>query len=110
MLQLELPHVNVLSKVDLIEKYGKLGMKRVDRDLNVQNSRANSVLVDFNLEYYADVLDLKYIRKALKKVGSEVFALRCKTVADVPFKIRRIFRQNLPSYPKYCAKSLKTSV
>jgi hypothetical protein len=26
MLQLELPHVNVLSKVDLIEKYGRLGI------------------------------------------------------------------------------------
>jgi hypothetical protein len=25
MLQLELPHVNVLSKIDLIEKYGRLG-------------------------------------------------------------------------------------
>lgn len=26
MLHLELPHVNVLSKIDLIESYGKLGM------------------------------------------------------------------------------------
>lgn len=25
MLQVELPHVNVLSKIDLIEEYGKLG-------------------------------------------------------------------------------------
>lgn len=25
MLQVELPHVNVLSKMDLIEQYGKLG-------------------------------------------------------------------------------------
>ena len=25
MLQIGLPHVNVLSKIDLIEKYGKLG-------------------------------------------------------------------------------------
>lgn len=28
MIQLELPHVNVFSKVDLIEKYGKLGMNK----------------------------------------------------------------------------------
>lgn len=26
MLHVELPHVNVLSKMDLIEQYGKLGM------------------------------------------------------------------------------------
>lgn len=25
MIQLELPHVNVLSKIDLVESYGKLG-------------------------------------------------------------------------------------
>ena len=37
MLHLETPHVNVLSKVDLMDKYGDL---------------------DFNLEYYADVQDL----------------------------------------------------
>lgn len=27
MLHLELPHINVLSKIDLIENYGKLGTK-----------------------------------------------------------------------------------
>lgn len=26
MLHVELPHVNILSKMDLIEQYGKLGM------------------------------------------------------------------------------------
>ena len=36
----ETPHVNVLSKVDLMDKYGDL---------------------DFNLEYYADVQDLHYL-------------------------------------------------
>jgi len=40
MLQISLPHVNLLSKVDLVEKYGKL---------------------QFNLDYYTDVLDLEYI-------------------------------------------------
>ena len=35
MLHLETPHVNVLSKVDLMDKYGEL---------------------DFNLEYYTDVM------------------------------------------------------
>jgi len=40
MLKLELPHVNVLSKIDQITKYGKLA---------------------FNLEFYTEVLDLKYL-------------------------------------------------
>lgn len=40
MLHLETPHVNVLSKIDLMDKYGDL---------------------DFSLEYYADVQDLKYL-------------------------------------------------
>jgi len=40
MLQISLPHVNLLSKVDLVEKYGKL---------------------QFNLDYYTEVLDLEYL-------------------------------------------------
>ena len=44
MLHIELPTVNVLSKVDLVEKYGKL---------------------EFGLDFYADVLDLDYLIEAL---------------------------------------------
>lgn len=40
MIRLELPHLNILSKVDLIEQYGTL---------------------DFSLEFYTDVLDLSYL-------------------------------------------------
>jgi len=40
MLQIALPHVNLLSKVDLVEKYGKL---------------------QFSLDYYTDVMDLEYL-------------------------------------------------
>eukprot|EP01027_Heterolobosea_sp_BB2_P017097 GEZU01024250.1.p1 GENE.GEZU01024250.1~~GEZU01024250.1.p1 ORF type:complete len:237 (-),score=79.80 GEZU01024250.1:21-731(-) len=46
MLQLEMPHVNVLSKIDLIEQYGKL---------------------DFNLDFYTDVQDLSYLLRVLDK-------------------------------------------
>ncbi|KAG6494086.1 hypothetical protein ZIOFF_049105 [Zingiber officinale] len=41
MLHLELPHINVLSKIDLIESYGKLV---------------------YNLEFYTDVEDLSYLQ------------------------------------------------
>jgi hypothetical protein len=40
MMRLELPHINVLSKIDLIEKYGKLA---------------------FDIDYYTDVEDLTYL-------------------------------------------------
>ncbi|KAI3889431.1 hypothetical protein MKX03_033885 [Papaver bracteatum] len=41
MLHLALPHINVLSKIDLIESYGKLA---------------------FNLDFYTDVEDLSYLQ------------------------------------------------
>ncbi|KAF4321834.1 hypothetical protein JM18_003851 [Phytophthora kernoviae] len=40
MVRLELPHINVLSKIDLMQQYGKLA---------------------FNLDFYTDVLDLRYL-------------------------------------------------
>lgn len=46
MLQLEQPHINILSKVDLIEKYGKL---------------------DFNLDFYTEVQDLSHLLQYLEK-------------------------------------------
>ena len=49
MTQLELPHVNVLSKMDLIEQYGAL---------------------EFGLEFYTDVLDLSYLLPRLKQTNN----------------------------------------
>lgn len=46
MLRLECPHVNVLSKIDLVESEGTL---------------------DFNLDFYTDVMDLKYLLPLLGK-------------------------------------------
>ena len=46
MLQLELPHLNVLSKIDLITSYGDL---------------------PFNLDYYTEVQDLTYLQYELQK-------------------------------------------
>lgn len=44
MLRIELPHINILSKVDLIEKYGKL---------------------DFGIDFYTEVLDLEYLTERM---------------------------------------------
>eukprot|EP00891_Asterochloris_glomerata_P002985 jgi/Astpho2/2985/e_gw1.00051.152.1_t len=55
MLHLELPHVNVLSKIDLIEQYGQL---------------------DFNLDFYTEVQDLSHLVQAMDE---DVFGKRfCK--------------------------------
>lgn len=45
MLHISTPHINILSKVDLMEKYGKL---------------------PFNLDFYTDVLDLEYLLEFLE--------------------------------------------
>jgi hypothetical protein len=67
MLQLELPHVNVFSKIDLVEKYGQL---------------------DFSLEYYTEVTNLHHLQLVLDKHGetSEKFknlnAALCELIED----------------------------
>ncbi|KAF7318838.1 GPN-loop GTPase 2 [Mycena chlorophos] len=54
MLHLELPHVNVLSKIDLISQYGDL---------------------DFNLDFYTEVQDLSYLENALSASAPRFAAL-----------------------------------
>ncbi|KAB2076219.1 hypothetical protein ES319_A06G026900v1 [Gossypium barbadense] len=63
MLHLELPHVNVLSKIDLIESYGKLS---------------------FNLDFYTDVQDLSYLQHHLDQdPRSAKFRKLTKELCDV---------------------------
>ncbi|KZT61761.1 hypothetical protein CALCODRAFT_522661 [Calocera cornea HHB12733] len=63
MLQLELPHVNVLSKVDLITQYGDLA---------------------FNLDYYTEVQDLSYLEHALNsQPGGSKFASLNRAICDL---------------------------
>ena len=66
MLQLELPHVNVLSKIDLISTYGDL---------------------PFNLDFYTEVQDLSYLQYELEKDPrsakySELNKAICEIVED----------------------------
>lgn len=46
MMQLELPHINVLSKIDLLSSYGEL---------------------PFDLRYYTEVQDLSYLLDSLNQ-------------------------------------------
>ncbi|KAK9462416.1 uncharacterized protein V1516DRAFT_694552 [Lipomyces oligophaga] len=66
MLQLDLPHINVLSKIDLLNGYGRL---------------------PFNLEFYTEVQDLDYLLPILKQespsILGERFAKLNEAIADV---------------------------
>ncbi|KAG0481016.1 hypothetical protein HPP92_011874 [Vanilla planifolia] len=63
MLHLELPHVNVLSKIDLIESYGKL---------------------PYNLEFFTDVEDLSYLQYHLDQdPRSSKYRKLTKVLCDV---------------------------
>ncbi|TFK49243.1 hypothetical protein OE88DRAFT_1662676 [Heliocybe sulcata] len=64
MLHLELPHVNVLSKIDLVTQYGDL---------------------DFNLDFYTEVQDLSYLENGLSQATPRYTALNmaiCSLIED----------------------------
>jgi len=66
MVHIEMPHINVLSKMDLIEQYGKL---------------------DFNLDFYTEVMDLNYLlenleAKSTSKKFSKLNKLICGLVEE----------------------------
>ncbi|KAJ7639769.1 hypothetical protein DFH06DRAFT_1217812 [Mycena polygramma] len=60
MLHLELPHINVLSKIDLIAQYGDL---------------------DFNLDFYTEVQDLSYLENALSTSTPRFAALNMAIIS-----------------------------
>lgn len=88
MLQIELPHVNIFSKMDLIKQYGKLA---------------------FNLDYYTDVLDLNFLIDTLSddKILSRFKNLN-KKICDVvqDFSLLSFVPLNIlkPSNVIKCAK------
>lgn len=55
MLQLDLPHVNVFSKIDLVSNYGEL---------------------PFNLDYYTEAQDLSYLKPHVEKESNSVLGKR----------------------------------
>ncbi|ANB15013.1 Gpn2p [Sugiyamaella lignohabitans] len=66
MLQIDLPHINVLSKIDLIKNYGEL---------------------PFNLDYYTEVQDLSYMFPLVEKESPSLlgqkYAKLTEAIADV---------------------------
>jgi hypothetical protein len=68
MLHLELPHINVLSKVDLITQYGELGKITSFFSCYAVSHSCSYISVekkDFNLDFYTEVKDLSYLENTL---------------------------------------------
>ncbi|KAI6137127.1 cytoplasmic protein [Pisolithus sp. B1] len=62
MLQLELPHINVLSKIDLLSQYGDL---------------------DFNLDFYTEVQDLSHLENALNALSPRFTELNMALISVI---------------------------
>ena len=69
MIQIELPHVNILSKVDLLQQYDQLGIVSLILFMNSFSA--------FSLDYYTDVLDLSYL---LEHLSDDPFYIRYKSL------------------------------
>lgn len=90
MLQLELPHVNVLSKMDLVTKYGDLRELTNHHFANIMTLTSLCGVdstIAFNLEYYTEVQDLEYLAGSLKndRAGEKYVKLNkviCELVED----------------------------
>lgn len=79
MLHLELPHVNVLSKIDLVKSYGDLGTPL----LLMQPFLITHISVseDFNLDFYTEVQDLSYLENALSTASPRFSALNMAMIS-----------------------------
>jgi GTPase SAR1 family protein len=75
MLQLDLPHVNVISKIDLVSNYGEL---------------------PFNLDYYTGVQDLSYLTPYVEKESNSVLGKRYSKLTEMIGQIVEDF--NLVSF------------
>jgi hypothetical protein len=88
MLHLELPHINVLSKIDLLTQYGDLGILLFSLKRTENLTESNSYLfffTDFNLDYYTEVQDLSYLEDALSSASPRYRALNmaiCELIED----------------------------
>ena len=76
MLQLEMPHINVLSKIDLVAEFG---------DLRASRPRDRADRAAFNLDFYTEVQDLSHLSHLLDAGSkrSAKFAEMNKAICDL---------------------------
>lgn len=87
MLHIGLPHVNVLSKLDLVSKYGDLGkqFQLILQSCESIPDEPYTPLTDFNLDFYTEVQDLSHLTHALSTSHPRFNALTiaiCDLVED----------------------------
>lgn len=87
MLQLDLPHINVLSKIDMLLSYGDLDMR---------------------LDYYTEVQDLKYLRAHLYKESPLVLGQNFVRLTEMIAEIVEDF--NLVSFEVLAIENKKTMI
>jgi GPN-loop GTPase len=81
MLQLGLPHINVLSKIDLITQYGDLG----ELYSRFGGISVDASCLDFNLDFYTEVQDLSYLENILNAQTPQYASLNmaiCSLIED----------------------------
>lgn len=98
MLTLELPHVNVLTKVDLLGQSSASGSKRsldrfqsdpeYDPDMDGENSDQDDAAqpssdLAFNLDFYTQVQDLSYLQDMLSTTGGPGSKVRNERFGDL---------------------------
>lgn len=79
MLMMDLPHINVFSKIDMLKSYGEL---------------------PFRLEYYTEVQDLDYLKPYIDREGSNILNKRYGRLTDVISELVSDF--NLVSFEVLC--------
>jgi hypothetical protein len=86
MLHLELPHINVLSKIDLLTQYGDLGILLFSLKRTKTHYFSFTILkTDFNLDFYTEVQDLSHLENALSSASPRFSALNmaiCELIED----------------------------
>ncbi|SCU78445.1 LAMI_0A04654g1_1 [Lachancea mirantina] len=86
MLMMDLPHVNVFSKIDMLKSYGDL---------------------PFRLDYYTEVQELEYLRPYIDHEGSSVLGKKYSRLTDTISELVSDF--NLVSFEVLCVDD-KTSM
>lgn len=87
MLMMDLPQVNVLSKIDLLKSYGEL---------------------PFRLDYYTEVQDLDYLQPLIEKESSGVLAKKYQRLTEVISEMIADF--NLVSFEVLCVDDKESMI
>lgn len=87
MLMMDLPHINVFSKIDLLKSYGEL---------------------PFRLDYYTEVQELDYLKPHIDKEGSSVLGRKYSRLTETISELVSDF--NLVSFEVLCVDDKQSMI